>query len=140
MRSAVITALILCSLLGVWPRNAHAEITFEWSELPETPVPSGTLDVAGPFIGISNDVLIVAGGVTSPDQSSESNKVWHDDIYVLVRDSNADETYRWITGQKLERPIAYGARKRNRSSRSRCRVSPNRWQMRVLRSLATPST
>jgi len=112
MRPALITVVILCSLLGAGQQNAHAEITLEWSELPELPAPTGMpqpLGVAGPFVGISNDALIVAGGVSFPEHPSESNQFWHDDIYVLVRDSDVDESYRWITGQKLDRRRAQGA-------------------------------
>ena len=70
MRSAVITGVILCSLLAAGQQNAHAEITLEWSELPELPAPTGMPQppgVAGPFGGISNDALIVAGGVSFPE-------------------------------------------------------------------------
>jgi hypothetical protein len=112
MRSVVITAAIVCSLLVAGQQNAQAEIKLEWSELPELPTPTKMpqpLGVAGPYVGISNDALIVAGGVSFPEPPLESSKVWHDDIYVLVRDSDVGDSYRWITGQKLERPVAYGA-------------------------------
>ena len=111
MRSALIAGAILCLLLGAGQQNAQAEITLEWSELPELPTPTEMPQppgIAGPFVGISNDVLIVAGGVSFPEPPLESNRIWHDDIYVLVRDSDVEESYRWITGQKLERPVAYG--------------------------------
>jgi N-acetylneuraminic acid mutarotase len=68
--------------------------------------------VAGPFVGISGDALIIAGGANFPSPVWQSTKVWHDDIYVLVRDSagliSADGSYRWITRQKLNKPVAYG--------------------------------
>jgi SSS family transporter len=112
MRSVVITAAIVCSLLVAGQQNAHAEITLEWSELPELHAPSGMphpLGVAGSFVGISNDVLIVAGGVSISGPPSESSEVWHDDIYVLVRDPDAEGSFRWVKGHKLERPVAFGA-------------------------------
>jgi hypothetical protein len=160
MRSVVITGVIVCLLLGAGQQNAQAEITLEWSELPELPTPTGMPGVAGPYVGISNDALIVAGGVSFPEPQLESNKVWHDDIYVLVRDSGVGDSYRWITGQQLERPVeasyvsvatmpseriptyscCAGIRRKNRSFKSRCRVCPNLAPLQVPQSLVTRST
>jgi N-acetylneuraminic acid mutarotase len=84
----------------------------DWTGLAELPAPVGMAShagVAGPFAGISGDALIIAGGANFPSPVWQSTKVWHDDIYVLVKDPTGDESYRWITGQKLDRPIAYGA-------------------------------
>ncbi len=92
--------------------SASGQVALEWTELPELPTPSGATiqpGLAGAFTGISNDALIVAGGASFPDPLNESVQTWHDDISVLVRDTNADESYRWITGQKLDRPVAFGA-------------------------------
>jgi len=87
-----------------------------WSQLPELPPLQGQAiqpGLAGPFCGIHNDALIVAGGANFPRPVWESKKVWHDDIYVLVKKSGGsapgDGSYRWITGFKLGKPIAYGA-------------------------------
>jgi SSS family transporter len=78
----------------------------DWEELPELPA---SLGVAGPFVGISNDALIVAGGANFPEPVWETSKTWYDDIYVLVKDPPDGEAYRWIESGKLDRPIAYGA-------------------------------
>jgi SSS family transporter len=43
----------------------------------------------------------------------ETNKVWYDDIYVLIKEkrkaSEDGVTYRWLTDFKLDKPIAYGS-------------------------------
>lgn len=76
--------------------------TMLWDELPKLP---GTIGVAGPFVGANNGALIVAGGANFPygPPWEGGEKVWHDDIYVLEQGAN-----RWMTGLKLDRPIAYG--------------------------------
>ncbi len=112
MRFAQIAATALCVLSCAFPQNVFAEDKLEWTELPELPPPPGLthqLGLAGPFAGINGDALIIAGGTNFPQPVWESNKVWHDDIYVLVKDPANGQSYRWITGQKLDRPIAYGA-------------------------------
>ncbi|MHC4216357.1 MAG: sodium:solute symporter family protein, partial [Planctomycetota bacterium] len=61
-------------------------------------------------MGVSNDALIIAGGTNFPNPVLETDKVWQDEIYVLVKDTNEDHvSYRWVTDFKLDKPIAYGA-------------------------------
>lgn len=74
-----------------------------WSEFPPLPNPNG---VAGPFAGQHQGALIVAGGANFPAPVWETDKEWHDEIYVLVEQ---DGGLNWISGGRLERPIAYGA-------------------------------
>lgn len=74
-----------------------------FNRLPDLP---NELGVAGPFVGVHNDALIVAGGANFPKPIWESQKVWLDDIHVLIR---SGDNYRWKDGGKLPRPIAYGA-------------------------------
>ena len=100
-------------LLILWPvlvlsadvqaQEPVVEARLEWAELPELP---NHLGVAGPFAGVHNDVLIVAGGANFPAPTWESSKVWHDQIHVLVKD---DDRLEWKDGGKLPRPTAYGA-------------------------------
>jgi SSS family transporter len=78
----------------------------EWSNLPDLPDKLGR---AGAFIGVHENALIIAGGANFPEPVWESQKRWHDGIYVLTRDSGSESGYRWHTGFKLPRPIAYGA-------------------------------
>jgi SSS family transporter len=74
-----------------------------WTEMPQLP---DELGVAGPFAGVHNDALIVAGGANFPLPVWESDKVWHDRIYVLTK---RDDGFIWKDGGTLSRPIAYGA-------------------------------
>jgi SSS family transporter len=79
----------------------------QWDALPPLPNADG---VAGPFVGVHGDALIVAGGANFPKPVWESSKVFHDQIHVLVREPKGAVTaYRWVTGPRLEKPIAYGA-------------------------------
>ncbi len=79
-----------------------------WEALPDLPDPLG---VAGPFVGVHNDALIVAGGANFPVAEGEDRwqvpKVWHADAWVLTRDDAGD--YQWHRGFELPRPIGYGA-------------------------------
>jgi len=112
MRFTLIATTVLYALSWQAAEHAFGEAKLEWAQISELPSPSGMtnqLGVAGAFAGISGDALIIAGGTNYPQPVWESNKVWHDDIYVLRKDPTSDELYRWITGQKLDRPIAYGA-------------------------------
>ena len=55
---------------------ASAEDFLSWAQLPDMPEPLG---VAGPFVGVSNGALVVAGGAhfeTSPFQGGV--KLWID--------------------------------------------------------------
>lgn len=76
----------------------------QWSELPPLPDQNG---VAGPFVGVHRDALIVAGGANFPNQPVwETDKVWHDDIYVMTDRGDGPA---WRTAGKLPWARAYGA-------------------------------
>ncbi len=78
-----------------------------WEALPPLPNADG---VAGPFVGVHGDALIVAGGANFPKPVWETEKTFYDDIYVLLREMKDGKTVcRWVTGFHLDRPIAYGA-------------------------------
>jgi len=84
-----------------------AALELNWKELPALPNADG---VAGPFVGVHNDALVIAGGANFPKPVWETSKVFHDDIHILVKEpEGASTAYRWVTGSKLEKPIAYGA-------------------------------
>ena len=55
--------------------SVFAEDILTWTELPELPV---SLGVAGPFAGVSHDVLIVGGGANFPNGAPWDGgaKVW----------------------------------------------------------------
>ncbi|AQQ09107.1 Na(+)/glucose symporter [Sedimentisphaera cyanobacteriorum] len=78
----------------------------DWTELPELP---DSLGRAGMFSGVHNDALILAGGANFPKPVWESDKQWHNDIYVLTKAPESDSGFQWHTGFSLPRPLAYGA-------------------------------
>ena len=85
-----------------------------WSELPQLPPAPGNsvqLGVAGPFAGISNDALIVAGGANFPQPVWETEKKYYDQIYVLTKQQNLEGKidFSWENNFKLDFPVAYGA-------------------------------
>jgi SSS family transporter len=80
-----------------------ATVSLDWQQLPDLP---NELGVAGPFVGVHNDALIVAGGANFPRPVWENDKVWHDAIHVLTRSADG---YAWHSGGALPRPLAYGA-------------------------------
>ena len=111
MRSAL-CLIALSVLFCVVGENVCAQETLEWAELTQLPPPTGTEQhwgVAGHFAGVNGDALIMGGGVKFPHPVWESRRIWQDEIYVLVKDSNEDHvSYRWVTDFKLDKPIAYG--------------------------------
>ena len=84
-------------------QGASAAEPLKWGNLPPLPDPVG---FAGPFVGVSHDALIVAGGANFPDARpwDGGEKVWHDRIFVLPSPDG-----QWIeTPTRLPRALAYG--------------------------------
>ena len=82
-----------------------------WNKLPNIPALAGqnnVLDVAGPFSGISNDALIVAGGANFQKPVWDTEKHYFDDLFVLELNTSYGSV-EWIKGYKLDHPVAYGA-------------------------------
>tara|TARA_R110002073_G_scaffold7245_4_gene41347 strand:- start:189 stop:2837 length:2649 start_codon:yes stop_codon:yes gene_type:complete len=79
-----------------------------WNELP--PVPD-ELGFAGPYAGVHNDALIIAGGANFAKPVWQNDKQWHDEIFVLVKNGLGKDSndYEWKDGGKLAKAIAYGA-------------------------------
>jgi SSS family transporter len=100
MRKSFFVFIAAC-VFYVVPIAAHGQ-SFTWNELP--PVPDA-LGLGGPFAGVDNDALIVAGGANFPDGAPWENgrKVWYADIHVL--ESGSEE---WLSGFSLPHPLAYG--------------------------------
>ncbi len=98
--SAFLVVLLLTASSGLFAEDAGL---LAWEELPAFPV---TIGVAGPFAGVHDDALIVAGGANFPQPVWDNDKVWLDGIYVLTKDGDG---FAWQDGGKLPRPIAYGA-------------------------------
>ncbi len=98
------TTLLIALLLAGPPVVSAADAEMlSWKELPSLP---DELGVAGPFAGVHNDSLIVAGGANFPQPVWENEKVWRDRIFVLTK---AGDEFVWKDGGTLSRPIAYGA-------------------------------
>ncbi|NQU25131.1 MAG: sodium/solute symporter [Candidatus Nealsonbacteria bacterium] len=97
----------------------HAEAA---NQLP--PVPDGSdgqatsLGVAGPFAGVHNDALIVAGGANFPDglpwvpipgdpAGNTPSKIYYDTVFVLTKTENAAPV--WTAAEtKLPHALGYG--------------------------------
>ncbi|MEX2214826.1 MAG: sodium/solute symporter [Phycisphaeraceae bacterium] len=88
------------------PRTSSRHL--KWEPLPALP---DALGVAGPFVGVHNEALIVAGGANFPVADGEDlwkvPKVWHDEAWVLTK--TTEGKYNWRTGFKLARAVGYGA-------------------------------
>ena len=98
---AVWYALLLMSSLSACTMH-NVVHSLDWSQLPPLPDKCG---VAGPFAGVSGDVLLVAGGANFPDRMpwEGGKKVWHDNVYALTAPDA-----QWQLVGKLPRPLAYG--------------------------------
>lgn len=98
---SVIT-LLFSLLVAHAPVGAAEPELLSWKALAPLPNESG---VAGPFAGVHNNALIVAGGANFPEPVWDHDKVWHDRVYVMTQ---TDGVYTWKDGGKLPRAIAYG--------------------------------
>ena len=112
MRSPVHHHVLLCCLflVPIVTLDAHGEVqpdasdsSLKWDRLPPLP---DELGVAGPFAGVHEGVLLVAGGANFPEPVWESEKAWHDRIYVLVKEGS---DFVWHEAGRLPGPRAYGA-------------------------------
>ena len=97
--------MMLATLVSLFPVELRAQDAGQltWREYPSLP---DELGVAGPFAGVHNDALIVAGGANFPRPVWKSSKVWRDRIFVLIKRGNG---FTWLDGGQLPRPTAYGA-------------------------------
>ncbi|MGI9472022.1 MAG: sodium:solute symporter family transporter [Rubripirellula sp.] len=97
--------LVVAAFLSCSSTMAQTQVSdmLAWSELPDLP---NSLGVAGPFVGVHDNGLIVAGGANFPTPVWDTEKVWHDDVYVLRR---SGDQYEWLECGALPRPLAYGA-------------------------------
>lgn len=75
----------------------------KWKPLQKIP---DNIGFAGSFAGVSNNVLIVAGGSNFPDGGAPwtgSKKVWYNNIYILKKLSG-----KWEKAGTLPQPSGYG--------------------------------
>jgi N-acetylneuraminic acid mutarotase len=91
------TALVLATLFASPDSPVGA-----WKSLPSLPDREG---LAGPFAGVSNEALIVAGEANFPDRKpwDGGKKVWYDTVFVLEKPDG-----KWKIAGKLPRPLGYG--------------------------------
>ena len=82
---------------------AGSAVALDWQQLPDLP---DELGVAGPFVGVHNDALIVAGGANFPRPVWDNDKTWHDRVHVLAK---TGDSYVWKDGGRLTRAVGYGA-------------------------------
>ena len=99
----------VCMLLGMWllSTGGPQAVAIELSSEPLANLPD-PLGVAGPFVGVADGAVIVAGGANFAPPVWESEKSWHDAIWVLLPASEAGEPRRWVAGGRLPRPLGYG--------------------------------
>lgn len=108
--------LIACMMLLSCETSAQNNINkISWSIAAKLPAIAGMqkqLGVAGSFTGVSNGVLLIAGGSNFADGAKPwegGKKIYKDDIYVLQR--NDSEDFNWIVPEtkRLKQKAAYGA-------------------------------
>ena len=105
----MLLSLIFLAVLGFWCSPAFSEDDLDtpsmlsWTEMPALP---DELGVAGPFVGVHDNALIIAGGTNFSRPVWENDKLWGDAIHVLTEEGNK---YVWKDGGRLPRSIAYGA-------------------------------
>ncbi|RJP18909.1 MAG: sodium:solute symporter [Candidatus Omnitrophota bacterium] len=104
------TVFLLIANLAARSQTSSQPEFFEWTQLAELPPLADQRDalgVAGPFVGVYNNALVVAGGANFPQPVWEQDQVWHDTIWVLA--NNRENQTAWHDGGRLPHPIAYGA-------------------------------
>lgn len=100
-----ISTVAIFLAVGLEKLAGQIQSRLDVQELP--PIPN-ELGLAGPFCGLLDNRLIVAGGANFPDgwPWDGGKKVWHDTVYAL--DLNDASNARWTALTKLPRPLAYG--------------------------------
>ncbi|MEM8970343.1 MAG: hypothetical protein AAGE93_28260, partial [Bacteroidota bacterium] len=92
----------LVAFLAVWcihssiGYTAWANDFLGWDSLPPLPSMTGQADalgIAGPFVGVHQDALIVAGGANFEKPYWQSEKSWHSDIWVFEQRADGNRTW-----------------------------------------------
>jgi SSS family transporter len=101
VRAAALALLLLAAPLQAQEPTAAGRLV--WSELPSLP---GTPGYGGPFVGVADGALVVAGGANFPDAPpwEGGGKVWYAGVHVLEPGAEA-----WLQAGDLGAPLAYGA-------------------------------
>ena len=112
---SLVGLILLAASSSVVAAVPQGRAVFDWSPLALLP---DSVGVVGAFAGVSEGVLIVAGGTDTPEglPSGGSPKVWQDRIFLLdlktLRPDDAKHQSRGIlwreSSLRLPRPLAYG--------------------------------
>ncbi len=112
MRNFVLTFLLLCSIVMFGNEDAPF-VNFSWKEFASIPPgnnQSSQPGLAGAFMGIHNEALIIAGGANFPNGGvwEGGAKAYHQAVYVLEK--MEAEQYQWFAGKQFVLPqkVAYG--------------------------------
>ncbi len=89
-------------LMLAWIAAGSETLAGEWTKLSPLPDKEG---FAGLYAGVSNGVLLVAGGANFPAKKpwEGGRKLWYDTVFVLARPDG-----KWQVAGKLPRPLGYG--------------------------------
>lgn len=92
---------LMIALLPVAASGSSSD-SLTWRELPPLP---DKLGFAGPYVGVHNGALLVAGGANFPDSPPWEGgaKVWYDTVFVLEKPEGP-----WKLVGRLPRPLGYG--------------------------------
>ena len=101
-RRSIVFVLLLLVMKGNAQSSSGGNF-FNWSQASAIPDANG---FAGSYAGVSNGVLLVAGGANFPDDKrpwTNGIKTWYDQIFMLEKPGAE-----WKEVGKLPRPMAYG--------------------------------
>ena len=107
MLTPIKSILIICIFcvvnLNLQSQNGY----FLYSSLPDLPANTGMTvqpGLAGPYVGIDDDVLILAGGANFPEKLpwEGGEKVYYKEIFILQKLTNG--TYSW---SKMEEQLPF---------------------------------
>lgn len=98
----LLTVCLICLSLSTWG-SAQSLPTLNWKSLP--PIPDD-LGLAGPIVGVYDDLLVVGGGANFARPVWDNDKEWHATVYVL--DLRSSEPV-WQRCGRMLAPLAYCA-------------------------------
>jgi SSS family solute:Na+ symporter len=111
--SVLLKSILITSIFYAFSLNGQSQGEYyQYSALPDLPANSGLSvqpGLAGPYAGIDDDVLILAGGANFPGKLpwEGGKKVYYNEILILQK--HTDDTYSWSKmEEQLPLSIAYG--------------------------------
>lgn len=109
MKKALVALLITLLSAPAFSQSADEQIV--WQKAGQLPAVDGKANpgVAGAFVGVDNEVLIVAGGANFPDKLpwEGGKKAFQQDIFVFKKAGDALQSV--PVSMKLPQAVAYGA-------------------------------